>query len=193
MVIIIVTHFHHEGKFFKGTSGAGLTYIEQREVEFVDFSLLNLIKDLGDGGFLDLYVQHVMDEVKIVKDGVPIGYLCGLTVGETVNEGGVENSHDINVGEVESLHDISVGEGLQQGDAQSENINVKVCINDVSDLEGVEIDLEINDNSQKFAILEDDDSKIDEELRILRNERRTKLQRKASFYKGNNSWISSWC
>ncbi|KAH0724752.1 hypothetical protein KY284_000617 [Solanum tuberosum] len=160
-----------------GTSGAGSTYIEQREVEFVDFNLLNLIKDLGDGDFLDLYVQHVVDEVKIVKDGVPTGYLCRLTVGES-NEGGVENSHDINVGEVESLDDISVGEGLQQGAAQFENIDVKVGIDDVSDLEGVETDLDISDNSQKFVIPEDDDSEIDEELRTLRNERRTKLQRK---------------
>ncbi|KAG5629528.1 hypothetical protein H5410_001245 [Solanum commersonii] len=178
MVIIIVTHFHHDGKFVKGTFGAGSTYMEQIEVEFVginkdhfslvellfytrdlgyDLSLLNLIKDLGDGDFLDLYVQHVVDEVKIVKDGVPTGYLCGLTVGESVNEGGVENSHDINVGEVESLHDISV--------------------DDVSDLEGVETDLDISDNSQKFVIPEDD-SEINEKLRTLRNERKTKLPRK---------------
>ncbi|WMV07628.1 hypothetical protein MTR67_001013 [Solanum verrucosum] len=135
---------------------------------------------LVDGDFLDLYVQHVVDEVKIVKDKVPTGYLCGLTVGENVNEGGVENSHDINVGEVESLHDINVGKGLQQGAAQFENINVEVGIDDVSDLEGVETDLDISDNSQKFAIPEDDDSEIDEELRTLRNERRTKLQRKKS-------------
>ncbi|KAK4736921.1 hypothetical protein R3W88_000618 [Solanum pinnatisectum] len=131
----------------------------------VNFTLLNLIKDLGDGDSLDLYVQHVVAEVKIVKDGVPTGYLCGLTVGESVNEGGVENSHDINVGKVESLHDISLGEGLQQGDAQSENINVKVGIDDASDLEGIETNLEISDNSQKFAIPEDDVSKIDEELK----------------------------
>ncbi|KAH0729392.1 hypothetical protein KY289_000580 [Solanum tuberosum] len=76
---------------------------------------------------------------------------------------------------------MSVGEGLQQGVAQSENINVEVCIDDVLDLEGVETDLDISDNSQKFAIPENDDLEIDEELRTLRNERRIKLQRKNPF------------
>ncbi|KAH0671960.1 hypothetical protein KY284_023047 [Solanum tuberosum] len=127
-----------------------------------DFSLLNLIKDLGDGDFLDLYVQHVVDEVEVIKDGVPTGYLCGPTVGENVNEDGVENSHNINVDE----------------GAQSENINVEVGVDDASDLEGVETDWDISDDSQEFAIPNDNDSEIDEELRTLRNERRTKLQRK---------------
>ncbi|KAK4716133.1 hypothetical protein R3W88_014471 [Solanum pinnatisectum] len=76
-----------------------------------DFSLPNLIKDLGDGDFLDLYVQHVVDEVEVVKDGVPTVYVCGPTVGESVNEDGVENSHNINV-----------DEGLQHRVAHYENI-----------------------------------------------------------------------
>uniref|UniRef100_M1BHL2 Gag-pol polyprotein n=1 Tax=Solanum tuberosum TaxID=4113 RepID=M1BHL2_SOLTU len=204
MDIIIVTRFHHGGKFVEGTSGGGLTYIGESEVEYVgidkdhfslmellfytrdlgyvtvggfyfkdptinnfvlvdnDFSLLNLIKDLGDGDFLDLYVQHVVDEVEVIKDGVPTGYLCGPTVGENVNEDGVKNSHNINLDER----------------AQSENINVEVGVDDASDLEGVETDWNISDDSQEFAIPDDDDSEIDEELRTLRNERRTKLQRK---------------
>ncbi|KAH0700984.1 hypothetical protein KY284_015199 [Solanum tuberosum] len=147
MDIIIVTRFHHGGKFVEDTSGGGLTYIGESEVEYVDpttnnfvlvdndFSLLNLIKDLGDGDFLDLYVQHVIDEVEIIKDGVPTA-------------------------------------------TQSENINVEVGVDDASDLEGVETDWDISDDSQEFAIPDDDDSEIDEELRTLRNERRTKLQRK---------------
>ncbi|KAH0637977.1 hypothetical protein KY290_036698 [Solanum tuberosum] len=179
MDIIIVTRFHHGGKFVEGTSSGGLTYIEESEVEFVDsttnnfilvdndFSLLNLIKDLGDGDFLDLYVQHVVDEVVIVKDGVPTGYLCGPTVVESFNEDGVENSHNINV-----------DEGLQQGAAQSDNINVEVVVDDASHLEGVETNWDISDDSQEFSIPDDDDSEINEELRTLRNERRTKLQRK---------------
>ncbi|KAH0638709.1 hypothetical protein KY285_035295 [Solanum tuberosum] len=147
MDIIIVTRFHHGGKFVEGTSGGGLTYIGESEVEYVDpttnnfvlvdndFSLLNLIKDLGDGDFLDLYVQHVVDEVEVIKDGVPTR-------------------------------------------AQSENINVEVGVDNASDLEGVETDWDNSDDSQEFAIPDDDDSEIDEELRTLRNERRTKLQRK---------------
>jgi len=229
MDIIIVTRFHHGGKFVEGTSGGGLTYIGESEVEYVgidkdhfslmellfytrdlgyvtvggfyfkdpttnnfvlvdnDFSLLNLIKDLGDGDFLDLYVQHVVDEVEVIKDGVPTGYLCGPTVGESVNENGVENSHNINVDEglqqgaaqSENINvEVGVDEGLQQGATQSENINVEVGVDDTSDLEGVETDWDISDDSQEFAIPDDDDSEIDEELRTLRNERRTKLQRK---------------
>uniref|UniRef100_M1DE70 Ulp1 protease family, C-terminal catalytic domain containing protein n=1 Tax=Solanum tuberosum TaxID=4113 RepID=M1DE70_SOLTU len=161
MDIIIVTRFHHGGKFVEGTSSGGLTYIGKSEVEYVgidkdhfslmelffyardmgyftvggfyfkdpttnnfvlvdnNFSLLKLIKDLGDGDFLDLYIQHVVDEVEIIKDGVPTGYLCGPTVGEIINEDGVENSHNINVDE----------------GAQSENINVEVGVDDASDLE----------------------------------------------------------
>ncbi|WMV16679.1 hypothetical protein MTR67_010064 [Solanum verrucosum] len=228
MDIIIVTRFHHGGKFVEA-SGGGLTYIGKSEVEYVgidkdhfslmellfytrdlryvtvggfyfkdptsnnfvlvdnDFSLLNLIKDLGDGDFLDLYVRHVIDEVEIIKDGVPTGYLCGPTVGEIINEDGVENSHNINVDEglqqgaaqSENISvEVGVDEGLQQGATQSENINVEVGVDDASDLEGVETDWDINDDSQEFAIPDDDDSEIDEELRTLRNERRTKLQRK---------------
>ncbi|KAH0722258.1 hypothetical protein KY285_004864 [Solanum tuberosum] len=143
MNIIIVTHFHHGGKIVEGTS----TYIGKSEEEYVvdnDFSLLNLIKDLGDGDFLDLYVQDVVDEVEVVKNGVPI---------------------------------VGVDGELQQGAAQSKNIDIEVGVDDASDLEGVETNWDISDDSQEFAI-PDDDSEIDEELRTLRNERRTKLQRK---------------
>ncbi|KAG5589577.1 hypothetical protein H5410_040091 [Solanum commersonii] len=229
MDIIIITRFHHGGKFVEDTSGGGLTYIGESEVEYAgidkdhfslmkllfitrdlgyvtvggfyfkvpttnnfvlvknDFSLLNLIKDLGDGDFLDLYVEHVVDEVEIIKDGVPTSYLCGPTVDEIINEDGVENSHNINVDEglqqgAAQSENISVGvgvdEGLQQEATQSENINVEVGVDDASDLEGVETDWDISDDSQEFAIPDDDDSEIDEELRTLRNERRTKLQRK---------------
>ncbi|KAK6790480.1 hypothetical protein RDI58_014280 [Solanum bulbocastanum] len=228
MDIIIVTRFHHGGKFMEGKFGGGLTYIGESEVEYVgidkdhfslmelvfytrdvtadglyfkdpttnnfvlvddDFSLLNLIKDLGDGDFLDLYVQHVVDEVEVVKDVVPTGYLCGPTVGESVNEDGVENSHNINVDEglqhgvVQSENinvEVGVDEGLQQGATQYENINVEVGVDDASNIEGVETDWDISDDSQEFVIPDDDDLEIDEELRTLRNERRTKLQRKKS-------------
>ncbi|KAG5574775.1 hypothetical protein H5410_054909 [Solanum commersonii] len=229
MDIIIVTRFHHGGKFVEDTFGGGLTYIGESEVEYVgidkdhfslmellfytrdlgydtvggfnfkdpttnnfvlvdnDSSLLNLIKDLGDGDFLDLYVQYVVYEVEIIKDGVPTYYLCGPPVGEIINEDGVENSHNINVDEglqqgaaqSENINvEVGVDEGLQQGAAQSENINVEVGVDDASDLEGVETDWDISDDSQKFAIPDNDDSEINEELRTLTNERRTKLQRK---------------
>ncbi|KAK4710316.1 hypothetical protein R3W88_004829 [Solanum pinnatisectum] len=169
MDIIIVTRFHPGGKFVEGTSGGGLTYIGESKVKYVDpttnnfvvvdndFNLLNLIKDLGDGDFLDLYVQHVVDEVEVVKNGVPTGYLCGPTVDESVNEDGVENSHNINVDErlqqgvaqSENINvEVGVDKGLQQGAAQSENINVEVGVDGASDLEGVETNWNISDDSQ---------------------------------------------
>ncbi|KAG5606486.1 hypothetical protein H5410_027978 [Solanum commersonii] len=150
-----------------------------------DFSLLNLIKDLGDGDFLDLYVQHVVDKVEVIKDGVPKGYLYGPTVGESVNEDGVENSHNINVDKGAQskniIVEVGVDEGLQQGATQSENINVEVGVDDASDLEGVETDWDISDDSQEFAIPDDDDSEIDEELRTLRNETKTNCKGKNLF------------
>ncbi|KAH0635985.1 hypothetical protein KY290_036386 [Solanum tuberosum] len=185
MDIIIVTRFHHGGKFVEGTSSGGLTYIGKSEVDYVDpttnnfvlvdndFSLLKLIKDLGDGDFLDLYIQHVVDEVEIIKDGVPTGYLCGPTVGENVNEDGVENSHNINVDE----------------GAQSENINVEVGVDDASDLEGVETYWDISDDSHEFAIPDDDDSKIDEEG--FEDIGRNKAARYVGRLEGDEQYINS--
>ncbi|KAG5585685.1 hypothetical protein H5410_046119, partial [Solanum commersonii] len=152
MDIIKVTRFHHGGKFVEGTSGGGLAYIEESEVKFG-----------------------------------PTGYLCGPTVGESVNEDGVENSHNINMDEglqqgaaqSENINvEFGVDEGLQQGATQSENINVEVVVDDASYLKGVETNWDISDDSQEFSIPDDNDSEINEELRTLRNERRTKLQRK---------------
>ncbi|KAG5621072.1 hypothetical protein H5410_006290 [Solanum commersonii] len=184
MDIIIVTRFHHGGKFVEDTSGGGLTYIGEGEVEYVGidkdhFSLMELLfytrdlgyvtVDLGDRDFLDLYVQHVVDEVEIIKDGVLTGYLCGPTVGEIINEDGVENSHNINVDEglqqgaaqSENISvEVGVDEGLQQGATHSENIIVELGVDDASDLKGVETNWAISDDSQEFTIPDDDDSEI---------------------------------
>ena len=73
--------------------------------------------------------------------------------------------------------EVGVDEELQQA-AQSENINVEVDVDDASDLEGVETDWDCSNYSQEYFIPDEDDSEIDEELRNLRNERRTKLQGK---------------
>ena len=84
-----------------------------------DFSLLKLIEDLGDDNFLDLYVEHVVDKLEVVKDKVPTGYLCGSTISESVNKDGVKNSNNINV-----------DEGDQQRAAQFENINIEVGVDE---------------------------------------------------------------
>ena len=41
-----------------------------------NFTLVNLIKDLKDGDFLNLYVKHVVDDVEVVTAGL----LCGSVV-----------------------------------------------------------------------------------------------------------------
>ncbi|KAK6796755.1 hypothetical protein RDI58_004456 [Solanum bulbocastanum] len=80
MDIIIVTRFHHGGKFVEGTFGGGLTYIGESEVKYV-----------------------------------------GL-------QQGAAQSENINV-------EVGVDEGLQQGVVQSENINVEVGVDGASNLE----------------------------------------------------------
>lgn len=69
-------------------------------------------------------------------------------------------------------------EGFQQGDTKYENINAEVGVDDTSDLEGVETNWDCSDDSQEYFIPDEDDSKIDEELRNFKNERRIKLQEK---------------
>ena len=123
-----------------------------------DFTLVNLIKDLKDGDFLDIYVKHVVDDLEVVTTGL----LCGSVVEEDLE--------DINV---------TASEGLNH-EAESENVNVEVEPGDISDLdvEWTESNEESSDDSQEDAILDVDDSEVDEELRSLRNERRNKVKKK---------------
>ncbi|TMW80196.1 hypothetical protein EJD97_022949, partial [Solanum chilense] len=78
-----------------------------------DFILVNVIKDLKDGDFLDLYVKHVVDDVEVVTTDL----LCGSVIEEDLE--------DINV---------TASEGLNH-EAESENVNVKVEPGDISDLD----------------------------------------------------------
>ncbi|KAH0711451.1 hypothetical protein KY289_007410 [Solanum tuberosum] len=178
MDTIIITRFHHGGKFIQDKNG--ITYKGENEVKYVnidkdhfsiiellfytkqlgyitvggfcvkdptkndfievetDFTLLNLIKDLKDGDFLDLYVKHVVDDVEVVT-------ITGL-------------NHE----------------------AKSENVNVEVEPGDISDLEEewAGSNQESSVDSQHDAIHDKDDSEVDEELRSLRNERRNKVKKK---------------
>ncbi|KAF3671994.1 hypothetical protein FXO38_06319 [Capsicum annuum] len=71
-----------------------------------------------------------------------------------------ENS---NVGEnISTVHDINV-EGLHEEPTQTDNIDVEFGVNELSDLEGAEIDLNSSADSQEINIPEDDDSEVDEE------------------------------
>ncbi|KAK4732234.1 hypothetical protein R3W88_025222 [Solanum pinnatisectum] len=195
MDTIIITHFHHGGKFNQDKNG--ITYKGENEVEYVnidkdhfsiiellfytkqlgyitvsgfcveiDFTLLNLIKDLKDGDFLDLYVKHVVDDVEVVTTGL----LYGSVVEKNSNVVGEEDLQFINV---------TASEGLNH-EAESENVNVEVEPGDISDLEeeGAGSNQESSADSQEDVILDEDDSKVDEELRSLRNERRNKVKKK---------------
>lgn len=139
-----------------------------------DLTLVSLVEDLEDGDFLDLYVNHVVDELEVVEDGVPSGFLCG-TVGDQSSNVVGENS---NVGEnISTVHDINV-EGLHEEPTQTDNIDIESGADELSDLEGAETDLDSSADSQEFNIPEDDDSEVDEELRTLRNERGNCVEKK---------------
>ena len=107
-----------------------------------DLTLVNLIKDLKDGDFLDIYVKHMVDDVEVVTTGL----LCGSVVEEDLD--------DINVTASEALiHE-----------AESENVNVEVDLGDISylDVEWTESNEESSDDSQKDAIPDVDDSDVEE-------------------------------
>ncbi|KAK4730565.1 hypothetical protein R3W88_023553 [Solanum pinnatisectum] len=191
MDTIIIIRFHHGGKFIQDKNE--ITYKGENEVEYVnidrdhfsiikllfytkqwdfievetDFTLLNLIKDVQDGDFLDLYVKHVVDDVEVVTT---TGLLCGSVVEKNRNMVGEEDLQDINV---------IVSEGLNH-QAEFENVNVEVEPGDISDLEEewVGSNQESSANSQEDVISDEDDFKVDEELRSLRNERRNKVKKK---------------
>ncbi|KAM3290891.1 hypothetical protein P3S67_019180 [Capsicum chacoense] len=139
-----------------------------------DLTSVSLVEDLEDGDFLDLYVNHVVDEVEVVEDRVPSSFLCG-TVGDQSSNVIGENS---NVGEnISTVHDINV-EGLHEELTQTDNIDIESGADELSDLEGAETDLDSSADSQEFNIPEDDDSEVDEELRTFRNERRNCVKQK---------------
>ena len=123
-----------------------------------DLTLVNLIKDLKDGEFLDIYVKHVVDDIEVITTGL----LCGSVIEEDLE--------NINV---------TASEGLNH-EGESENVNVKVESRDISNLEEewTESNQESSDNSQEDVIPDVDDSEVEEELKSLRNERRNKVKNK---------------
>ncbi|KAF3677213.1 putative transcription factor VIP1-like [Capsicum annuum] len=156
------------GFYFKDTKKKVFIEVEN------DLTLVSLVEDLEDGDFLDLYVNQVVNEVEVVEDGVPSGFLCG-TVGDQSSNVVDENS---NVDEnISTVHDINV-EGLHEEPTQTDNIDIESGADKLSDLEGAETDLDCSANSQEFNIPVDDDSEVDEELRTLRNERRNYVKQK---------------
>ncbi|PHU20894.1 hypothetical protein BC332_12045 [Capsicum chinense] len=138
--IIITTRFHHGGKFVSDEE-YGPRYIEESEVEYVSmdkdhfsiFELLYYTKELGPKRWelFRLYVNHVMDELEVVEDGVPFDFLCG-TVGDQSSNVVGENS----------------------------NVDIESGADELLDLEGAETGLDSSSDSQEFNIPEDDDSEV---------------------------------
>ncbi|KAM3355735.1 hypothetical protein P3S68_022448 [Capsicum galapagoense] len=114
-----------------------------------DLTLVSLFEDLEDGDFLDLYVNHVVDEVEVVEDGVPSDFLYG-TVGDQSSNMVGENS---NVGEnISTVHAINV-EGLHEEPTQTDNIDIKFGADELSDLERAETDLDSSVDSQELRLM----------------------------------------
>ncbi|PHU15903.1 hypothetical protein BC332_17108 [Capsicum chinense] len=86
--------------------------------------------------------------IEVVEDGVPSGFLCG-TVGDQSSNVVGENS---NVGEnISTVHDLNV-EGSHEVPTQTDNIDIESGVDELSDLEGVETDLDNCTDSQEFNI-----------------------------------------
>ncbi|XP_070038007.1 uncharacterized protein [Nicotiana tomentosiformis] len=175
----------------------GFYYRTSKSDEFFkvesDSHLLDNVKDLVHYDFLDLYVLHVVNEPEVVETVGQIALLTGPEVGETDNISGsarATNDGDINTqitvkkdlgGENENLENINieVDEGLTQ-----ENERIDVDVVDESNqhaeknVDGAETDLESSSDSQEDGIPEEDDSEVDEELRSVREERRSKQKGK---------------
>ncbi|PHT67411.1 hypothetical protein T459_26898 [Capsicum annuum] len=88
----------------------------------------------------------------IFEDMIGVGDQSSNVVGENSNVG--EN--------ISTVHDINV-EGLHEEPTQTDNIDVEFGVNELSDLEGAEIDLNSSADSQEINIPEDDDS---EEIKL---------------------------
>ena len=58
-----------------------------------NFTLVNLIKDLKDGDFLNLYVKHVVDDVEVVTAGL----LCGSVIEEDLEDINVTANERLNL------------------------------------------------------------------------------------------------
>ncbi|MCD7450517.1 hypothetical protein HAX54_006809 [Datura stramonium] len=128
-------------------------------VEF-DAHLFEIVKDMKNGEFLDLYVVHMVNEAEVVEEEVgKTNLLTGPEIGENnnnvssgvraTNVGDINTDHDVekDLGETENLKDINLEVDEEFSEA-SEKVDVDVDIVDETEqyveeyLDGVEIDAE---------------------------------------------------
>ncbi|KAG5605341.1 hypothetical protein H5410_026833 [Solanum commersonii] len=207
MDTIIITRFHHGGKFIQDKNK--ITYKRENEVEYFNidkdhFSIIELlfytkqlryitiggfcVKDLTKNDFVEVETDFtLLNLIKDLKDGDFLYIYVKHVVDdvEVVTTTGllcglvVEKNSNV-VGK-EDLQDMNVtaSEGLNY-EAESENVNVEIEPRDISDLEEewAGSNQESSADSQEDAIPDEDDSEVDEELRSLRNERRNKVKKK---------------
>ena len=132
-----------------------------------DQHLLHLIKDLKHEDTFEVYVCHVLDK-PLLDTEVTIGYLTNGEDGETVNLS--EEGEGCNLsGEGEAANLTGEGGEGEHVSLGGEEVDDNLGGEDASDFLSSDSDLDIPS---------EDGSDIDEELRVFREERRNKKQRK---------------
>ncbi|MCD9559285.1 hypothetical protein HAX54_017155 [Datura stramonium] len=155
-----------------------------------DAYLFEIVKDMKNGEFLDLYVVPVVNDAEVVEEDVGLANLLTMSeIGENnnvsggaraTNVGDINTDHEVekDLGETENLEDINLEVDEEFGEA-SDKVDVDETEQYVEEhLDGVETDVESSSNSEEEGIPEEDDSKVDEELRSVREEKRSKKKSK---------------
>ncbi|MCD7472636.1 hypothetical protein HAX54_013931 [Datura stramonium] len=102
---------------------------------------------MKNSDFLDLYVVHVVNEAEAVEEDVGLtNLLIRAEIGERDNVSG--GARAMNIGDINTDHVVE------------------------KDLDRVETNVESNSDSQEEDIPEEDDSKVDEELISIRDEKK---------------------
>ncbi|OIT07969.1 hypothetical protein A4A49_11048 [Nicotiana attenuata] len=100
-----------------------------------DYQLLNLIKDPKDGDLFDVYVSHVIDNLEVVEEDVPVGYLPSSQVGDSDQ---ATTNTKIRGGPGVSVH---VGEGIGVNIDDGIGVNYDEGINVTLD-EGINVNVD---------------------------------------------------
>jgi len=160
---------------------------------FSDFQLYEFVKDLKHGDILDVYLRHGVSQPEVVEENV--GLLCGAEVGGGGNDqfkaratpGSNTNTEEPIEPPTEPTHNAAeppIEPTLN--DAKPTHNSSEPIVNPVDGDEppdhnvnedGVQSDVESSE-SEEDVLPEEDDSDVDDELRSLRAERRSKRQGK---------------
>ncbi|MCD9645263.1 hypothetical protein HAX54_034089 [Datura stramonium] len=177
-----------------------------------DAHLFEIVKDMKNDEFLNLYVVHVVNEAEVVEEDVGLANL--LTVPEicennnvsggvrATNVGGINTDHEVekDLGKTENLEDINLEVDEEFGEA-SEKVDVDI-VDETEQyveehLDGIETGVENSFESEEEGIPEEDDSEVDEELRSAEIDRgfedigRNKAARYTGRLQGDEDYIDS--